>query len=88
MIKKLFFIRQEDYWLYFVSFWAVFFTSAFLYIGVTSLRLLTGLFGFIGMYFMLYIIRKNYSKQLAAYHLLMCLVWSVLLAYGLYLLTK
>lgn len=85
---RIVFVRQEDYWIFPLSFFGVLFTTIFLYAGVMWMRLMAGLVGLSILYFMLYIIRKNYSKQLAARYLLICLSSAILLALGIHLLTN
>lgn len=85
---KIIFVRQEDYWIFPLSFFGVLFTAIFLYAGVMWMRLTAGLVGFSILYFMLYIIRKNYSRRLAARYLLICLVSAILLALFVHFLTN
>lgn len=85
---KALFIRQEDYWIYPLSITGVVLVAAMLYAGAIQLRLLTGLLGFCIFYFMVYIVRKNYSKRLAALYLLGHLLAAVALALAAYYLTN
>lgn len=85
---KPLFIRREDYWIYPLSILGVLMVGSMLYAGAIQLRLLTGLAGFSIFYFMVYIIRKNYSKRLAALYLLGHLIAAILLALAAYYLTN
>lgn len=85
---KIIFVRQEDYWVFPLSFFGVLFTTIFLYAGVMWMRLLAGLAGFSILYFMLYIIRKNYGRKYGARYMLICLLSAILLALGIHLLTN
>jgi hypothetical protein len=85
---KIIFVRQEDYWIFPLSFFGVVFTTVFLYAGAMKLRLVSGLIGLSIFYFMMYIIRKNYTKHLAHRYILICLVVSVVTAFSVHLLTN
>lgn len=87
-LMKALFIRREDYWIYPLSTLGMLLVASMLYAGAIQLRLLTGLAGFSILYFMTYIIRKNYSKRLAALYLLGHLLASIAFALAAYYLTN
>lgn len=85
---KIIFVRQEDYWIFPLSFFGVFFTGTFFYAGSGPLKWACGLAGFSTLYFGTYIIRKNYSRRLSARYLFICLLTAILGAIGFYYLTR
>ncbi len=80
--------RPEDNWLFAISVIATMFTAVGLYSGTVFLRLLGVVFGFGGLLFVSYIIRRSYSRRRAQTYTLVCLVAAITLAYGVYLLTN
>lgn len=85
---RIIFIRQQDYWIFPLSVIGALLVSVFLYAGVTWIRLISGPLGIGILYFIYYIIRKNYSYQLAVRYLAITLVSIVVAVLGLYYLTN
>ena len=85
---RIIFIRKEDYWIFPLSVIGVLGVVLLLYAGAWVIRLFCGLIGFSTLYFMLYIIRKNYSRRLAARYLFICLSSAILASAGFYFLTN
>lgn len=87
-MKKLLFIRREDYWIYFLGSIGIFLAACAMYAGVMYLRILTGLPAFAILYFLTYIIRKNYSRPQSIFFLVWNLLLAILLAMAAYYLTN
>jgi uncharacterized PurR-regulated membrane protein YhhQ (DUF165 family) len=85
---KIVYLRREDYWIYPLSGLGIVFLSLFLYMGSSSLKLMLGVIGITNLYFITYIINKNYTKRHATQFVFVCGVCIVVLSVLAYLLTK
>lgn len=85
---KIIFVRKEDYWVFPLSVVGVAGIILMLYAGVMQIRLIGGALGFSILYFMLYIIRKNYGRRLAARYLLINLTTAIIISLVIFILTN
>lgn len=85
---KITYLREEDYWLIPLSGFAALLIGMCFYAGVLQLRLLLGLAGFSALYFTTYIIRRGYNKSHANAHVAVIMSASVMIGFGVYLLTN
>lgn len=81
-------VRREDYWVYPLTGLSLLSLTLFLYAGAGNIKLMSGLIGMSILYFLTYILRKNYSRQFSSGYLLACLIITAILASVAYMLTK
>ena len=85
---RIIYIRQQDYWVFPVSVVGALLIEVFLYAGVFWMRAISGILGFSIVYFVYFVIRKNYDRRKATHYALSVLTAASLTALGLYLLTN
>ena len=85
---KLTYLREEDYWLFPVSIFAILGIMAMIYASVLMFRLPAAIVGLGLLWFTAAKIKSGYSTQRAWYHVGLCLVIAILLFLAFFSLTN
>lgn len=81
-------LREEDYWLYPIGFFTVLATALVFYASVMTFRGPAIVISAFGLWFSFNKIKNGYSLRRARTSLVLQLIISAILAYGLYVLTN
>jgi len=89
MIKKKFaYIKEEDYWVFPLTFLNIIFIALFFYAGVLVFRVPAMILGGIGSKIVFDKIERSYSLKRAWFHWIVSILLSALIALGFYFITN
>ncbi len=88
LMAKFQHIREEDYWIFPISFFNVLFVTLALYASVLLFRGPAVVLAFLGIWFTSNKIRHDYSDARARFHIATTIIMAIILALSIHFLTN